>query len=113
MAALNVAINSRRPPGGYVHHSDRGLQPRLKWSSQRWWQDEMSSGGSGRQSRQIPRCVSSAKVSQCAFLGGLSSSAFRILLRPSGSRLDSSDSLANGRWMLVRVKGSGRSFRPR
>ena len=34
MDALTMAIGSRRPEGVLIHHSDRGSQPRLKWSSQ-------------------------------------------------------------------------------
>jgi transposase InsO family protein len=35
--ALEMAIWSRQEPlGGLVHHSDRGVQPRLKGSSQRF-----------------------------------------------------------------------------
>ena len=32
--ALMMAVNLRKPPPGLIHHSDRGSQPRLKWSSQ-------------------------------------------------------------------------------
>jgi putative transposase len=34
LAALNAAIERRRPPPGCVHHSDRGSQGGFKWSSQ-------------------------------------------------------------------------------
>ncbi len=34
LAALNAAIESREPPSGCVHHSDRGSQGGFKWSSQ-------------------------------------------------------------------------------
>src|SRR5271154_3645890 len=34
IAALNAAIERRRPPPGCVHHSDRGSQGGFKWSSQ-------------------------------------------------------------------------------
>jgi putative transposase len=32
--ALLMAIRRRRPPAGLIHHSDRGVQGRFKWSSQ-------------------------------------------------------------------------------
>ena len=84
--ALEQALHDRRPVhrGGLVHHSDRGSQGELKWSSQhpdeggcdedskaafgsvwagaivvtrstRRWQDEMSGDGSGQRSRQAWR----------------------------------------------------------
>jgi len=34
IAALIMAIQRRRPGAGLIHHSDRGSQPGLKWSSQ-------------------------------------------------------------------------------
>jgi putative transposase len=34
LAALDAALDSRDPPPGCVHHSDRGTQPRFNWSSQ-------------------------------------------------------------------------------
>src|SRR5215510_12098641 len=34
IAALTMAIQRRRPIAGLIHHSDRGSQPGLKWSSQ-------------------------------------------------------------------------------
>ena len=34
LAALHQAITTRQPPPGVVHHSDRGIQGGLKWSSQ-------------------------------------------------------------------------------
>jgi putative transposase len=34
LAALNVAIETRRPPPGCIHHSDRGTQGEFKRSSQ-------------------------------------------------------------------------------
>ena len=34
VAALKAAIRARQPPKGCVHHSDRGSQSGLKWSSQ-------------------------------------------------------------------------------
>ena len=34
LRALMMAINLRKPLPGLLHHSDRGSQPRLKWSSQ-------------------------------------------------------------------------------
>ena len=44
LAALNAAIESRKPPPGCVHHSDRGSQGGFKWSSQHldWSCDEHS-----------------------------------------------------------------------
>jgi transposase InsO family protein len=83
LAALEMAIGQRKPHN-VIHHSDQGSQAGLKWSSQhlegrsrdegstggvrtglvgrycshrvaRWWQDEMSSAGSGRRSRQAWR----------------------------------------------------------
>jgi transposase InsO family protein len=34
IAALQMALTNRRPEPGLVHHSDRGSQGELKWSSQ-------------------------------------------------------------------------------
>ena len=34
LAALDAALESRRPPPGCIHHSDRGSQPGVKSSSQ-------------------------------------------------------------------------------
>jgi transposase InsO family protein len=34
IAALIMAIQRQRPGGGLIHHSDRGSQTGLKWSSQ-------------------------------------------------------------------------------
>ncbi|MCK6499954.1 MAG: IS3 family transposase, partial [Nitrospira sp.] len=34
LEALHHAITTRQPPPGMVHHSDRGIQGGLKWSSQ-------------------------------------------------------------------------------
>ena len=35
VAALKAALRNREPPKGCIHHSDRGSQPGLNWSSQR------------------------------------------------------------------------------
>ena len=35
LAALRKALALRRPSAGLIHHSDRGSQPGLNWSSQR------------------------------------------------------------------------------
>jgi len=38
LAALRMALAARRPRPGLLHHSDRGSQPGLNWSSQqRLW----------------------------------------------------------------------------
>ena len=37
VAALKAAVARREPPPGCIHHSDRGSQGRLKWSSQHGW----------------------------------------------------------------------------
>jgi putative transposase len=34
LAALDAALRSRNPPEGLIHHSDRGSQRELNWSSQ-------------------------------------------------------------------------------
>lgn len=34
LCALDVALGWRDPDAGLVHHSDRGSQPRVNWSSQ-------------------------------------------------------------------------------
>ena len=34
LEALTMAIMRQRPAPGVIHHSDRGIQPGLKWSSQ-------------------------------------------------------------------------------
>ena len=34
LAALNTAVERRKPPPGCIHHSDRGSQGEFKWSSQ-------------------------------------------------------------------------------
>jgi len=34
LAALNTAVERRKPPPGCIHHSDRGSQGGFKWSSQ-------------------------------------------------------------------------------
>ena len=36
LAALDAALDLRRPRAGLVHHSDRGVQPRFKGSSQQY-----------------------------------------------------------------------------
>ena len=44
LAALNTAVERRKPPPGCIHHSDRGSQGGFKWSSQHldWSCDEHS-----------------------------------------------------------------------
>jgi hypothetical protein len=37
VAALKAAVARREPPPGCIHHSDRGSQGGLKWSSQHGW----------------------------------------------------------------------------
>ncbi|MFZ5540173.1 MAG: hypothetical protein ACOY5V_10575, partial [Pseudomonadota bacterium] len=34
LAALHMALGWRDPPAGLTHHSDRGSQPGVNWSSQ-------------------------------------------------------------------------------
>ena len=36
LAALDAALELRQPRAGLVHHSDRGVQPRFKGSSQHY-----------------------------------------------------------------------------
>jgi putative transposase len=46
VAALKAAIRSRNPPKGCIHHSDRGSQGELNWSSQ-----HLEGGGCDDQSK--------------------------------------------------------------
>jgi putative transposase len=55
--AISTAIARRKPKPGLVHHSDRGSQPRLNWSSQRRVV-EMIVGA-----RRAPRPAFSSRVS--------------------------------------------------
>jgi putative transposase len=56
VAALKAAIRNHAPPKGCIHHSDRGSQPGLNWSSQRH-PEPMSA------LRRAPRQASSIRVS--------------------------------------------------
>src|SRR3954452_24062523 len=47
LAALRKALTMRRPAAGLIHHSDRGSQGRIKWSSQHLTKGSRWALGSG------------------------------------------------------------------
>ena len=51
LAALEAALESRQPPQGCVHHSDRGSQPGVKSSSRRYRERLAEAGLLGSMSR--------------------------------------------------------------
>ena len=74
VAALKAAIARREPPPGCIHHSDRGSQGRLKWSSQHGWRSPATGPapvlrrGQGIRSDGISSCFLAASFGSAAII---------------------------------------------
>ena len=75
--ALVMALQRCRPPRGLIHHTDRGVQPGFKWSSQHLgggcdedWETALGSGATSRVAAVAWPARRGAAGEPAAVLGG-------------------------------------------